>query len=155
MAVDFAGGGTLMKVADVIASRKEVYSISAEATVYDAARYLREHGVRSAGVVNKEGKLIGVVSQSDVSDKVAAENKCPAWMRVSEIMTPKLVSVPPEAPLDACLQLMEKFGIYHLLVVDDKSRFHGMISVSDLLAVIASDEKARADLLEDLIFPKR
>jgi hypothetical protein len=39
--------------------------------------------------------------------------------------------------------------------VDDKSRFHGMISVSDLLAVIASDEKARADLLEDLIFPKR
>ncbi|HEY4740597.1 MAG: CBS domain-containing protein [Candidatus Acidiferrales bacterium] len=144
-----------MKVADIIASRKEVYSISEEATVYDAARYLRERGVRAAGVVNKEGKLIGVVSQSDVSDKVAAENKCPAWMRVSEIMSPKLVSVPPEAPLDACLQLMEKFGIYHLLVVGDKSQFHGMISVSDLLAVIASDEKARADLLEDLIFPKR
>ena len=144
-----------MKVADIIASRKEVYSISEEATVYDAARYLRERGVRAAGVVNKDGKLIGVVSQSDVSDKVAAENKCPAWMRVSEIMSPKLVSVPPEAPLDACLQLMEKFGIYHLLVVGDKSQFHGMISVSDLLAVIASDEKARADLLEDLIFPKR
>ena len=121
----------------------------------DAARYLRERGVRAAGVVNKDGKLIGVVSQSDISDKVAAENKCPAWMRVSEIMSPKLVSVPPEAPLDACLQLMEKFGIYHLLVVGDKSQFHGMISVSDLLAVIASDEKARADLLENLIFPKR
>jgi len=144
-----------MKVADVIASRKEVFSISEDATVYDAARYLRERSVRSAGVVNKEGKLTGVVSQSDISDKVAAENKCPAWMRVAEIMTPRLVSVPPEAPLDACLQLMEKFGIYHLLVVDDKSRFHGMISVSDLLAVIASNEKARADLLEDLIFPKR
>jgi CBS domain-containing protein len=144
-----------MKVADIIASRKEVYSISDEATVFDAARYLRERGVRAAGVVNKDGKLIGVVSQSDISDKVAAENKCPAWMRVSEIMSPKLVSVPPEAPLDACLQLMEKFGIYHLLVVGDKSQFHGMISVSDLLAVIASDEKARADLLEDLIFPKR
>jgi CBS domain-containing protein len=144
-----------MKVADIIASRKEVYSINDEATVFDAARYLRERGVRAAGVVNKDGKLIGVVSQSDISDKVAAENKCPAWMRVSEIMSPKLVSVPPEAPLDACLQLMEKFGIYHLLVVGDKSQFHGMISVSDLLAVIASDEKARADLLEDLIFPKR
>ncbi len=144
-----------MKVADVIASRKEIYSISDDATVYDAARYLRDRGVRSCGVCNKDGKLVGVISQSDVSDKVAAENKCPAWMRVSEIMTPKLVSVPPEAPLDACLQLMEKFGIFHLLVVDDKSRFHGMISVTDLLSVIASDEKARADLLEDLIFPKR
>jgi len=144
-----------MKVADLIASRKEIYSLSEDATVYDAARYLRDRQVRSVGVVNKDGRLIGVISQSDISDKVAAENKCPAWMRVSEIMTKELVTVPPEAPLDACLQLMEKFGIYHLLIVDDKSRFHGMISVTDLLAVIASDEKARADLLEDLIFPKR
>jgi CBS domain-containing protein len=145
-----------MKVADLIGSRKEVFSISEDATVHDAAKYLRERGVRSAGVVNKDGKLIGVVSQSDISDKVAAENKCPAWMRVTEIMTAELVTVPPEAPLDACLQLMEKFGIYHLLVVDNSTtRFHGMISVTDLLAVIASDEKARADLLEDLIFPKR
>jgi CBS domain-containing protein len=144
-----------MKVADLIASRKEIYSLREDATVYDAARYLRDRQVRSVGVVNSDGRLIGVISQSDVSDKVAAENKCPAWMRVSEIMTKELVTVPPEAPLDACLQLMEKFGIYHLLIVDDKSRFHGMISVTDLLAVIASDEKARADLLEDLIFPKR
>lgn len=144
-----------MKVADLISSRKEIYSIDENATVHDAARYLRERGVRSAGVCRKDGTLIGVVSQSDISDKVAAENKCPAWMRVTEIMTAELVSVPPDAPLDACLQLMERFGIYHLLIVDEKSRFHGMISVSDLLAVIASDEKARADLLEDLIFPKR
>lgn len=144
-----------MKVADLIASRKEIYSIGEEATVHDAARYLRDRGVRSAGVCNKEGKLVGVISQSDISDKVAAENRCPAWMRVTEIMTAKLVTVPPDAPLDACLQLMEKFGIYHLLVVDDSSGYLGMISVSDLLSVIASDEKARADLLEDLIFPKR
>jgi CBS domain-containing protein len=144
-----------MKVADLISSRKEIYSIDENATVHDAARYLRDRGVRSAGVCRKDGTLMGVVSQSDISDKVAAENRCPAWMRVTEIMTAELVTVPPDAPLDACLQLMERFGIYHLLIVDEKSRFHGMISVSDLLAVIASDEKARADLLEDLIFPKR
>jgi CBS domain-containing protein len=46
--------------------------------------------VRSVGVCDKQGVLLGVVSQSDVSDKVAAENKCPAWMRVSEIMTRQL-----------------------------------------------------------------
>ncbi len=144
-----------MKVSDLIASRKEIFSISEDATVHDAARYLRDRGVRSAGICNKDGKLVGVISQSDISDKVAAENKCPAWMRVTEIMTAQLVTVPPDAPLDACLQLMEKFGIFHLLVVDEKGRFHGMISVADLLTVIASDEKARADLLEDLMFPKR
>lgn len=144
-----------MKVADLIASRKEVYSISETATVHDAARFLREKQVRAVGVTDNGGKLTGVVSQSDISDKVAAENKCPAWMRVTEIMTPKLISVTPEIALDECLRLMEKHGIYHLVIVDAQGTFRGMISVSDLLQVIASDHKARADLLEALIFPQR
>lgn len=144
-----------MKVADLIAKRKEVYSLNEDATVHDTARFLREHKVRAAGVCDREGRLVGVVSQSDVSDKVAAENKCPAWMRVSEIMTRELITVTPDMPLEACLRLMEQHGIYHLLILDEKAHFHGMLSVSDLLQVIASDEKARADLLEDLMFPKR
>ncbi len=144
-----------MNVADLIASRKEIYSLSDEATVHDAARYLRDKKIRAAGICNKEGKLVGVVSQSDISDKVAAENRCPAWMKVTEVMTGNLVTVPPETPLDACLRLMEQHSIYHLLVVDEKGRYRGAISVSDLLTVISSDHKARADLLEDIIFPKR
>jgi CBS domain-containing protein len=144
-----------MKVADLIATRQEVFCIREEATVHDAARYLRDRGVRAAGVCNPGGKLVGVISQSDISDKVAAENKCPAWMRVTEIMTAQLITVPPATPLDECLRLMEQNGIYHLLVLDADERFYGTISLQDLLKVIASDEKARADLLEDLMFPKR
>ena len=144
-----------MKVADLIGGRKEVYSIASDTTVHDAARYLREQQVRAVGVLDAAGKLVGVVSQSDISDKVAAENKCPAWMRVSEIMTTELVSVTLEMPIDECLRRMEKHGIYHLLVVDEKGSFRGMISVTDLLQLIASDQKARADMLEAFIFPQR
>src|SRR5712692_6096199 len=142
-----------MNVAALIGGRKEVFSISEDTTVYDAARYLRDRQVRSVGVLDATGRLTGVVSQSDISDKVAAENKCPAWMRVAEIMTRELVTVPPDTPLEACILLMEKNGIFHLLVVDENSGFRGMISVQDLLRVIALDEKARADLMEALIFP--
>jgi CBS domain-containing protein len=106
-------------------------------------------------VCDKQGVLQGVVSQSDVSDKVAAENKCPAWMRVSEIMTRQLVTTTPETPLEDCLRLMEQHGIYHLVVLDHEKGYRGMISVSDLLKLIASDQKARADMLEALIFPQR
>lgn len=144
-----------MKVQDVIQSRKEVYAVPEEATVHEVARYLREKQVRGVGVRDKQGKLVGVVSQSDISDKVAAENKCPAWMRVSEIMSTSLVSVPPETPLDECVRQMEHHNIYHLLVVDQQGEFHGMISVQDLLRVIASDEKARADMLESFLFQQR
>jgi CBS domain-containing protein len=132
-----------------------VYSIREDATVHDAARYLRDHRVRSVGVLDAAGRLTGVISHSDISDKVAAENKCPAWMRISEIMSRDLLVVGPEFPLDECLRLMEKHGVFHLLVTEESGLFLGMISVADLLQVIASDHKARADLFEAFAFPQR
>ncbi len=144
-----------MKVSELIGSRKEVYSVSDEMSVHLAAQYLREKQVRSVGVIDSAGALVGVLSQSDIADKVAAENKCPAWMKVSDIMTRNLVSVTPEIALDECLRLMEKHSIFHLLVLDAQQNYRGMLSVTDLLKVIASDEKERADLLEAFIFPPR
>lgn len=144
-----------MKVTDLIGSRREVFSITEEISVHQAAQYLREKQVRSVGVTDPAGQLIGVVSQSDISDKVAAENRCPAWMKVADIMTRGLITVTPEMALHDCLRLMEKHGVYHLLVVDESRGYRGMLSVSDLLRVIASDEKERADLLETFIFPQR
>jgi len=145
-----------MTVADLIGSRVDVYSIRSDTTVHDAARYLREREVRAVGVLDADDALLGVVSQSDISDKVAAENKCPAWMRVSEIMSTRLVTVTPDRPLADCLRLMEQNGIYHLLVVDEGSggRYRGMLSVTDILTVIASDEKSRADMLEAFLFER-
>ena len=144
-----------MRVADLIGSRKDVYSIKEDASVHEAAQYLREKQVRAVGVVNSSGKLAGVISHSDISDKVAAENKCPAWMKASDIMTRELVTVAPDLTLEECLRLMDQNTIFHLLVVDEKQGFRGMLSVSDILRVVALDEKARADLLESFIFPQR
>ena len=141
-----------MQIQDLIRSRREVYSVTQEATVYDAARYLRDKQVRSVGVLTPDGKLAGVISQSDISDKVAAENKCPTWLRVSEVMTPDPIAVSPATSLDECVLLMEKNGIYHLTVIDESGSYRGMISVQDLLRVIASHEKERADMLESFIF---
>ena len=144
-----------MKVADLIGSRKEVFSILETMSVLDAAKYLREKQVRSVGVMDSSGKLAGVVSQSDISDKVAAENKCPAWMTVTEIMSRELVTVTPGVTFDESLRLMEQNGVYHLLILGEGDRYLGMMSVSDLLKVMASDEKARADMLESYVFPSR
>ena len=144
-----------MKVSELIGSRKEVYSISEETTVMDAAKYLREKQVRSVGVLDGTGRLTGVVSQSDISDKVAAENKCPAWMKVSEIMSRDMLTVSPEMTFEESLRAMEQHGVYHLLILDAQNRYRGMLSVSDLLKVLAADNKGRADLLESYMFPAR
>jgi CBS domain-containing protein len=144
-----------MKVTDLIGSRREVFSITEDTSVHHAAQYLREKQVRAVGVVDAKGKVVGVISHSDVSDKVAAENKCPAWMKASDIMTRELVTVTSDISLEDCLRLMDQNTIFHLIVLDERQGFRGMLSISDILRVVASDEKARADLLEAFLFPPR
>jgi CBS domain-containing protein len=144
-----------MRVADLMGSRTEVYSISEDKTVLEAAQYLRTKEVRSAGVVNSGGRLVGVISQSDISDKIAAENKCPAWVKVSEVMSRNLLTVSPEMSLEESLKLMEQNNVYHLCIVENPGGFRGMLSVSDFLRVMATDEKSRADMLEAYLFPPR
>ncbi len=90
-----------------------------------------------------------------ITEETSAENKCPAWMKTSDIMTRELVTVTAEKTLDDCLRLMEQNSIFHLIVLDERGEFRGMLSISDILRVVASDEKARADLLESFIFPLR
>ncbi len=143
-----------MKVADVIKNRKDVFTVTDTTSVHDAARYLREKQVRACGVTDAVGNLVGCLSQSDISDKVAAENKCPAWMQVKEVMSTDPIKVTPEMSLDECLRLMDEHGIYHLCIVDPQAGYRGMMSVHDLLQVIASDEKQRADLMESYVFPQ-
>lgn len=140
-----------MTVLDVIGTRSEVFSITEDVTVHDAARYLRDHEVRSVAVVNARGDVVGVISQSDISDKIAAENRCPAWTKVSDVMSTRLVAVRPDESVDDCLRLMDENGIYHLLVIDGRRRYRGMLAIRDLLRVRVSDEKARADLLEAFV----
>jgi CBS domain-containing protein len=144
-----------MRVSDLIGSRKEVYFITEETNVMQAAQYLREKQVRSVGVVDGTGKLTGVISQSDISDKVAAENKNPERMKATEIMSRNLLTVTPEMSFEDSLRAMEQNGVYHLLVMDAENRFQGMLSVSDLLKVMAADNKERADMLESYMFPPR
>jgi hypothetical protein len=54
---------------------------------------------------------------------------------------------------DARVRLMEKHGIFHLMVHEEKAGFRGLLSVQDLLRLIVNDHKERADLLEAMMFP--
>lgn len=144
-----------MKVSDLIGSRREVFAISEDASVLEAAQYLYEKQVRAAGVVDALGKVVGVIAHSDIADKVVRKNQCPAWVKVGEIMTRTLFTVRPQTHFEVGMQLMEQQGIHHLIIVDDNNEFLGMLSVNDLLKAMVSDERERADVLESYVFAVR
>src|SRR2546426_1174861 len=116
-------------VRDIIKDRKEVYCISNQTTVAEAARFLKERGIRATGVCNLSGKIVGVVSQSDISDKVVAENYLPSEVSVQTIASANLIKVTSEAEIDAALQVLQQNGVYHLIVEDADGKFLGMVSM--------------------------
>jgi predicted transcriptional regulator len=140
-------------VRDAIKERQQVYSISNQATVAEAARYLKDRGIRATGVCNLSGKVVGVVSQSDISDKVVAENYRPAEVKVQAIASQNLIKIAPDAECKAAMQLMHDNGVYHLIVEDESGAFLGMISMRDCVAMSAAEEKERADMYENYAFP--
>src|SRR5215470_14463901 len=140
-------------VRDIIKDRKEVYCISNQTTVPEAARYLKDRQIRATGVCNLSGKIIGVVSQSDISDKVVAENYRPSDIKVQAICSQKLIKILPEADCDTAMQLMHKNGVYHLVVENPDGSFLGMISVRDCISMSAEEERERAEMYKAYAFP--
>ena len=141
-------------VRDVIRNRNEVYCISNQATVAEAARYLKDRRIRAAGVCNLSGKVIGVISQSDISDKVVAENYRPSEVMVQSVSSQNLVKIDAEASCKDAARIMNDNGIYHLVVEDTAGVFLGMISLRDCTMMRAQEESERAEMLQDYAFPR-
>jgi CBS domain-containing protein len=141
-------------VREVIENRKEFFCISNQATVAEAARYLRDRRIRAAGVCNLSGKVVGVVSQSDISDKVVAENYRPSELKVQAIASTKVIKTTPEARCRDAARVMHENGIYHLVVENDGGDFLGMVSLRDCTLMGVEDEKERAEMYKEYAFPR-
>jgi CBS domain-containing protein len=141
-------------VGDITRNRKEIYCVSNQMTVAEAARYLKDRGIRAAGVCNLSGKIVGVISQSDISDRVVAENYRPSEVLVQAVCSSKVVKVTPETPIAAGMQLMRDKGMYHLVVESFVGEFLGMISLRDCMGVVAEEERERAEMYQQYAFPR-
>lgn len=140
-------------VHDIIKDRKEVYCISNQMTAAEAARYLKDRGIRATGVCDSSGKIAGVVSQSDISDKVVAENFRPSEVNVQSISSTNLIKVKSETEVETALQVLQQHGVYHLIVEDADGKFLGMVSMRDCVAMKGEEERERAEMLKDYAFP--
>ncbi|HEX6502725.1 MAG TPA: CBS domain-containing protein [Terriglobales bacterium] len=115
---------------DIIKDRR-VYSIDADSTVLEAARFMMEHSIGALPVL-RNGELVGIFSERDVMNRVVAVGRMPGQTRVSEVMTANPRSVGPDESIDDCLFLMKEFGFRHLPVCQDK-QLKGLISLRDVL----------------------
>jgi CBS domain-containing protein len=126
-------------VYDLVKNRK-VYSVDADRTVLEAARFMMEHNIGAVPVL-RGGELVGIFSERDIMNRVVAGGRLPGTTKVSEVMTsnPKTVSV--QETVDNCLFMMREYGFRHVLLVDGED-LKGLVSLRDILmGSLASKEE--------------
>jgi CBS domain-containing protein len=111
----------------------DVYTISPDATVYDALQLMAEKEI-GALVVLEDGKMVGIVSERDYARKIILKGKSSKETPVREIMTTKVIHTSPDKKVEKCLSLMTKHHFRHLPVLE-KERLVGILSIEDVKVV--------------------
>ena len=127
----------------------EIFSITPEATVYDAIKLMAERNV-GALLVMENDKLVGIVSERDYSRKVMLRGKTSRTSTVREIMTTELTTAHPRETVEECLRFMTDKRIRHLPVICD-GEIRGVISIGDLVKEVISAQSATLEQLRHYI----
>lgn len=142
-----------MKTAgDIIAANsQEVWSISSRATVFEALQLMSEKNIGALPVRDKGKPVVGIVSERDYARKVVLLGKTSHETPVEAIMTPasQMVTIPPDATLEACMTLMTDHHIRHLPVFA-KDRLIGIISSRDVVQALIEEKNGLVDRLRDV-----
>jgi CBS domain-containing protein len=111
----------------------DVYSVSPDATVYDALKLMAEKEI-GALVVLEEGKMVGIMSERDYARKVILKGKSSEETPVREIMTSEVIHTSPNKKVKKCLSLMTKHHFRHIPVLEE-GRLVGILSIEDVKGV--------------------
>lgn len=128
---------------------REMYFLAPKQSIVDAARYMSERNVGAVCVLEQD-RLVGILSERDMMNKVIAASRDPRATTVGEVMTSKPLIVDVHESPDTCLKMMKKAGIRHLPVVEG-DKLVGLVSLRDLLQVDLSDKIDELKLMEDYI----
>jgi CBS domain-containing protein len=139
----------MVTIRDVIQSR-EPYSILITATVLEAAQYMAERRIGGVCVLDGAGRLVGILTERDLLNRIVLERRDPANVPIQEAMGElQAVIETTDTPHEA-LERMEMIGRRHLPVVEGE-RWVGMLSMRDILRVEVNEQGDELKLLHEYI----
>lgn len=154
---------------------RDVVSIQPDATVLQAARLMLQHHISGLPVIDKAGKLVGVLSEGDFlrRQETATQRRRSRWLeflmgpgriaaeyththgsKVSEVMTEDVQVVGENTPLEEVVELMERYRIKRVPVIRDdvvtgiitrSNLMHAMVSMARQAPRAATDDTAIRD----------
>jgi len=155
-----------MRAMDIMTS--EVITVEENATVQAAAELMAEHGISALPVVDKDTRVIGIVSEGDLLHRAetATEQRRSWWLeimtstnqlageyikshsaKVTDVMTRDVISVTDATPVADIAVLLETHRIKRVPVLRD-GRLAGIVSRANLVRALAMTINERASSTE-------
>jgi CBS domain-containing protein len=156
-----------MRVRDIMVA--PVITASPNASVKSVAETFVRHRISAVPVVDDKGKLLGMISEGDLLHRAEAgtEKQRPWWLRafvgpdtlaneyvkaharkVSDVMTPQVITASPETPLHEVAALLEKHSVKRVPIVEN-GQLVGIVSRANLIQAVASAGKVLEIPLSD------
>ncbi len=112
-----------------------IKSVAADATVEEAMHQMRRANISSILVQPDGGGQWGIMTQRDIVMKIVGANKSAANVKVKQIATKPLITVPGDMSLQAVSQAMVSNKIRRVVVEDDGEPV-GIVSETDLFRIV-------------------
>lgn len=129
---------------------RNLVAVGRDDTVYKAAQLMRQNHIGDVLVVEKKQDLvlpIGIVTDRDVVIEIVAPGLDPQVITVGDIMLPSIFTIDEDSSVFDAIRLMTSKGVRRLPVVKKDGGLIGIITLDDLLLLMAREFCSFAKLL--------
>lgn len=110
-----------------------VVVVDPDSSVSYAMTLMRRRNIHSVIVdINQKNPSYGILTTTDIRDKIVAADRNPAETTVREIMSGSIITGRADWTLVECSKIMQQHKIHHLPVVDEHGSLIGLISATDI-----------------------
>jgi CBS domain-containing protein len=131
---------------------REVVIVKRDTSVNEAAKLMRQYHVGDVVVVDeKNGQKIpvGIVTDRDLVVEIMAPDAVQMVVTAGEIMVPQLATIKDDTGVYEAIQYMRGKGVRRMPVVDGKGALVGILTLDDLLALLAEELLALSKLVRN------
>jgi CBS domain-containing protein len=111
----------------------EPWVCSVDGSLADAAEIMWDGDCGSVPIVDAERKVVGMISDRDITMAALTKDRTPRKVGVREVMTGKVYSCDPEDDVRDALRTMGERRVRRLPVIDQEGALKGILSISDCI----------------------
>jgi|TARA_B100000959_G_scaffold202436_1_gene211907 CBS domain-containing protein len=128
----------------------DVYSVSPESSLKQMADEMLAKKIGSLVVTDKDGLLVGIISERDFLNIVGKHTKDWEDISVSDVMTKEVITANLEDTLEQVMSVMTQHHIRHIPVMDN-NKIVGLLALGDIINALLDKSLFQNELLKRFI----